>query len=177
MRGWRRGPVTRLHECRIFDLTRVRFEAGAEDPVRDFYVIESPDWVNIIPVTEDEQVVLVRQYRFGVGQPGLEVPGGMCDGNEPPLAAAIREMREETGYEAREVVPLGWVHPNPAVQNNRCHSFLARGARAVGSPTPDAEEEIEVELVPLTGIPDLIATGEITHSLVVAAFHLMALRA
>ena len=79
-----------------------------------------PDWINVIPLTDDGQVVMVRQYRFGIEGFTLEIPGGMCDPGEPPLEAARREMREETGYAPSEMIELGWVHPNPPLQNNRC---------------------------------------------------------
>lgn len=143
--------------------------------MRDFYVVTAPDWINVIPVTEDDRVILVRQYRFGIEGSTLEIPGGMCDEGEPPDAAARRELREETGYEAGDLELLGSVHPNPAIQNNRCHSFLAPGVRRVGAPDPDTDESIEVVEVPLSEIPGLIAGGKITHALVIAAFHYLGL--
>jgi ADP-ribose pyrophosphatase len=130
----------------------------------------------VIPLTDDGRVVLVRQYRFGTEDFTLEIPGGMCDSDESPLRAAAREMREETGFEARQIVPLGFVHPNPAIQTNRCHSYLARGARRVQDPTPDPFEQIEVDSVPLAEIGRLVREGAITHALVVTAFHLLSLR-
>lgn len=143
--------------------------------MRDFYVVTAPDWINVIPVTEDDRVILVRQYRFGIEGSTLEIPGGMCDEGEPPADAARRELREETGYEAGELELLGSVHPNPAIQNNRCHSFLAPGVRRVGAPDPDTDEGIEVVEVPLSEIPGLIDGGKITHALVIAAFHYLGL--
>src|SRR4051812_5610502 len=87
--------------------------------------IDTPEWCNIIAVTPEDQLVLIRQYRFGVGASTLEIPGGLVERGEDPAAAAARELEEETGYVAGRVVPLGAVHPNPALQGNRCHSFLA----------------------------------------------------
>jgi 8-oxo-dGTP pyrophosphatase MutT (NUDIX family) len=130
----------------------------------------------VVPLTDDRRVVMVRQYRFGIDGFTLEIPGGMCDGGEPPLEAALRELKEETGYEVRETVSLGWVHPNPAVQTNRCHTFLALGAHPAGPPQPDEDESFEVSAVPLDDIPGLIRDGTITHALVIAAFHLLSLR-
>jgi 8-oxo-dGTP pyrophosphatase MutT (NUDIX family) len=176
VKPWRRLGSERLQRCVVFDLDRVRFEPP-EGPAKDFWVVEAPDWINVIPLTDDGRVVLVRQYRFGIEGFTLEIPGGMCDPGESPADAALRELREETGYAAAEFVPLGWVHPNPAVQTNRCHSFLARGARLAGPPSPDEDEAFEVETVRLDDVPRLIRDGTITHAHVVAAFHLLSLRA
>ncbi len=173
MDAWRRIGSDRVHACRVFDLDRVSLAPPDGRAAKEFYVLSAPDWVNIVPVTDDARVVLVRQYRFGVEGFTLEIPGGMCDAGESPLLAAEREMREETGYEAREIVPLGWVHPNPAIQTNRCHSFLAKGARRVSDPSPDPNEQLEVTTVPLSDIPGLVREGAITHALVVTAFHLL----
>ena len=175
MRPWRRLGSERLQRCTVFDLDRVRFEPP-EGPAREFWVVEAPDWINVVPLTDDRRVVMVRQYRFGIDGFTLEIPGGMCDGGEPPLEAALRELKEETGYEVRETVSLGWVHPNPAVQTNRCHTFLALGAHPAGPPQPDEDESFEVSAVPLDDIPGLIRDGTITHALVIAAFHLLSLR-
>ena len=157
----------------MFDLDRVSFLKPGGAGVRDFYVVSAPDWINVIPLTRDDRVVLIRQYRFGIEGFTLEIPGGMCDEDELPADAALRELREETGYQPGELVPLGWVHPNPAIQTNRCHSFLARGARRVGPPEPDPDESFDVVEVALDDIPGLIAGGKITHALVVTAFHLL----
>ncbi len=176
MERWRRLGADRLQRCRVFDLDRVRYAspAGGE---RSYFVVEAPDWINVVPLTDDGRVVLVRQFRFGIDEFTLEIPGGMCDGGEPPEATARRELREETGYDCRELVPLGFVHPNPAVQTNRCHTFLARGAFPAGDPTPDDDETLEVLAVPLPEIPVMIRDGRITHALVVAAFHRLGLAA
>lgn len=154
-------------------MDRLRLETQDARRTIDFYLLRSPDWVNVIPLTDDGRVVLVRQYRVGPEELTLEVPGGVCDAGELPALAAARELREETGFEAREIVPLGFVHPNPAIQSNRCHSFLARGARRVADPTPEPFEQIEVELFALAEIPRLVREGAITHALVVSAFHLL----
>jgi len=171
------GDWKRIHKGQPLDLTILTIrEDTVEDP-RDGrhhprVILEAPDWVNIIPVTRDGQVVLIRQFRFGVWKRTLEIPGGMVDQGEDPQAAAVRELEEETGYRPREVIPLGWVHPNPAFQSNRCLSYLALDCEQIHAGQQDASEDITVELRPRDQIPSLILSGEISHALVVTAFYL-----
>jgi 8-oxo-dGTP pyrophosphatase MutT (NUDIX family) len=172
---WRRLGAERMARCRVFDVDRVRFAPPDGRDAREYFLVEAPDWINVVPLTSDGRVVMIRQFRFGIDEVTLEIPGGMCDGTEPPLAAARRELREETGYDTDDFADLGWVHPNPAVQTNRCHTFLARNARRVGPPEPDDDEAFEVVMVPLGEIPALIKDGTITHALVVAAFYKLGL--
>jgi ADP-ribose pyrophosphatase len=136
----------------------------------DFHIIESGDWVNVIPLTDDGQVVMIRQYRVGSGTVTLEIPGGLAEEGDTPEQAAVRELMEETGYEAREWVKIGETNPNPAIFNNRCHTFLAKGAKKTREQMFDQTEDIEVEEVPLSDVPDLIGKGEVDHALVIAAF-------
>jgi 8-oxo-dGTP pyrophosphatase MutT (NUDIX family) len=174
---WERLAAEIVYECRIFALRRDRSRFSRDNAEHEFHVLESPDWCNIIPLTVDEQVVMVRQFRHGVAGYTLEVPGGMVDADDAsPLVAARREMLEESGYDSARVEPLGVIHPNPAIQANRCHSFVAYDVERRRVPTFDSTEETEVVLVPLARVPDLVRSGEITHALVVVAFHWLALR-
>lgn len=169
---WERLASEIVYTCRVFSLRKDRNRSPRDGRMHDFYVLESPDWVNIIPVTSDQQVVMIRQYRHGIDQITLEIPGGTIDLHDPsPLHAARREMQEETGFDSEDIVPLGLVHPNPAIQGNRCHTFLARGAVKRFDPHFDTTEEAEVTLVPLSDIPALIRQGAISHALVVVAFY------
>jgi ADP-ribose pyrophosphatase len=173
LKPWRRRGSQRVYRCKIFDVDQIDFEPPDGRPAQPFVVIDAPDWVNVIALTPTQEVLLLRQYRFGVEQATLEIPGGMCDPGEPPIDAAQRELLEETGTRAREIVPLGWVHPNPAILSNRCHIFLARDVDRIAAPNPDPNEAFEQCSAPLSEIPRLIAKREITHALVVAAFQLL----
>lgn len=135
----------------------------------EFIVIESRDWINVIARTPSGDLVLVKQFRFGTESFTLELPGGMCDPDETPLRAAKRELREETGYEAEKWIPLGYVEPNPALQTNRCHTFLAEGAIKVGELKLDEHERIEVSTMPAEEVFKAVERCDITHALVVAA--------
>ena len=160
-------------DYRIF--SAYRHQAVHSDSGRrgEFTVIDSPDWANIIAITPDEQVILVRQFRHGTGEITLEIPGGIVDDGEDFVTAARRELREETGYRCNEVELLGVVEPNPAFMNNRCGLVLARGVHLDSGQDLDPEEFIDVVRYPLSEIPALIADGRITHSLVVSAFYFL----
>jgi ADP-ribose pyrophosphatase len=132
-------------------------------------VIEAPDWVNVVPITADDKVILVRQFRFGTWSNTLELPGGMVDPHESPAQAAPRELEEETGYRAATVSLLGVSHPNPAIFGNRLHSFLATGCVRVHAGKQDGSEDIAVELATRDELKQLVREGVVTHALVLAA--------
>jgi ADP-ribose pyrophosphatase len=161
-RGLQEFPILRLRQDRC-----VSPRTGA---AHDLVVLEAPDWVNIVALTPDEQVVLIRQWRFGAREVTLEIPGGMVDPGEAPGEAARRELLEETGYAAAEWIELGSIQPNPAILNNRCHTFLARGCVVAGAQAQIETEDISVELQPLAAVPRLLADGAISHALVAVAF-------
>ncbi len=161
---------------KVFSVRREMLRSPRTNLPHPFYVLDCPDWVNVIPLTDRNEVVLVRQFRAGTRSVTLEIPGGGVEAHDgSALVAARRELREETGHVARSWKRLGVVQPNPAIQSNRCSTYLARGCRPVGELLPDAGEDLAVDLVPLARIPDLIRSGRITHSLVIAAFHFLSL--
>ena len=137
----------------------------------EMFILEQPNWVNIIPLTVDEQVILIEQWRHGTRSVHLETPGGLMEDGESPEQSARRELLEETGYEASEVVRLGTVHPNPAIQTNVQHYLLAKNCHKIAEPNLDHAEDIQVKLVPLADVPRLIEKGKITHGIVIGGFY------
>ncbi len=149
----------------------VRRDDGDARPV---FTFETPDWCNVVAFTEAGELLFVRQHRFGTNAPSLEIPGGLVDPGEDPLAAARRELREETGYEAKEIVSLGALAPNPAMQGNQLHCYVAYGCtpHREGQRLDDLED---CELVVLTRpeVEAAIDRGEIHHALVLAGWYLL----
>jgi 8-oxo-dGTP pyrophosphatase MutT (NUDIX family) len=157
-------------EHRIMKVRHDHYRFEPTGAVRDFVVLEFPDWVNIIPIADDGRVVLIRQYRHGILENTWEVPGGVIDPGEEPMSAAVRELREETGYASEKVKLLGRVSPNPAIQGNWSYSYLAEGCRLAGERDLDPFENIEVKLFSLDDVPAMIRRGEICNSMVINAF-------
>lgn len=166
---WRLGARYPGHDYRVF---RTSFVDG-EHPVggaKRFSLIESVDWVNILAITADERVVLIRQYRVGTDEICLEIPGGMVDAGESPAEAAARELVEETGYTSTRWEQIGRVSPNPAIHTNHLYTFVAREAEQTAAPVPEGSEVIEISTATLAECHDAIRTGRIDHALVVTAF-------
>ena len=158
-------------ENRIFTLKTDTFRSPRTGREHDFYVLEAGAWVNVIPLTPTGQVVLVRQFRHGIRQTTLEIPGGLVEEGQAPAEAAARELMEETGYSSNNITLLGRTRPNPAILNNWCYSYLAEDVSEVADTELDETEDIEVVLADLDKIPEIIRSGDIDHSLVLSAFY------
>ncbi len=162
-------------EAKIYRIDRSHRRA-ADGRSAHYYVMESPDWANVVALTRDEAgrdcFVMVRQFRHGTMNVSLEFPGGVVDPGESPRDAVERELLEETGYRAESFVQLGAVHPNPALMSNRCYTFLAKEAAPAEVQSLDANEIIDVELVPVEELAADRRRPEFDHAMMLVAYHL-----
>ncbi len=168
---WRVLDEEHLQDCKVFDVHRATMESPRTGEAHPFYRIHSPAWVNVVPLTASDELVLIRQFRHGLRAVTLEIPGGLVDPGETPAEAAGRELREETGYRAGRLETLGSINPNPALFANRCHMQVALDCEWEGQIANTSTEETSVELLPLAELPGVLRRGEIDHALVVAALY------
>ena len=168
---WSAVGRERLQHCAVFDVSRIHKRSPKTGKVHPFYRIDADPWVNVVALTRNDQLVMVRQYRHGSREITLEIPGGMVDPGEQPAIAGARELREETGYAGAEPIGLGVVNPNPALFSNNVHTFLIRDAEQRFEIQNDGNEETVVELVPRSELHDRIRAGEVAHALVMSALH------
>lgn len=166
---WEALAHTTIAKTRIFDVRSTRFRHPVRGTERDFIVIDPPDWVNVVALTRDGRVVLVQQFRYGIDGFSLEIPGGVIEAGEEPVIAGVRELQEETGYTGAPARMLGSVHPNPAMQSNRCHLVYVDEAEPTHPLAWDADEEMKVVTMPVEEVFALARTGGITHSLTLNA--------
>lgn len=169
---WCLEPPRELLSTKVFDILARRGTSTADpDKHGEFFSLACPDWANVIALTPAREVVLIEQFRFGIEEVTLEIPGGIIDAGESPAEACTRELLEETGYAGDAIRMIGRVSGNPAIQNNFVHTGLILNARPAAAVNLDHLEEISLRLVPLDAIPDLVRSGAIHHAFVVAAFH------
>jgi 8-oxo-dGTP pyrophosphatase MutT (NUDIX family) len=172
IKPWAKIGSTPLGDFRVFTIRSDRKISPRTQQTHDFFVIDSVNWVNVIAVTPDQQLVLVEQYRHGSNTVELEIPGGMMDaGDGSPEQTALRELREETGYEGENPRLIGQIFPNPAIMSNLCFTVLIENCQCVHPVEFDHGEDLITRLVPIAEIPKLVAEGKIQHSLVVVALY------
>jgi 8-oxo-dGTP pyrophosphatase MutT (NUDIX family) len=167
---WTRLSSRSLVEDRWINLRADRIRTADGTVIEPWYVLDYPDWVCVVALTGDDRLVMVRQWRHGAQSWSFELPGGVIDGADAdPVAAGLRELREETGYEAEGWRHLYAAHANPAIQTNRLHVVLGTNARAVAAAAPEPGEAIRLELVPVAEVLAGIGTGRIGQSMHVGA--------
>ena len=167
---WRIEPDHQVLETPIGTIRKGPLQSRTSLKRKDFYFFDFPDWVNIIARTPDNEILLISQFRYGTKRMELEIPGGMVDPGEDPVAAGCRELLEETGFLGKNAKIIGKVCPNPAIQGNYCYTILVENAVRTAEPLPDDMEEIDWFRVPEQDIDRYIRDGKIEHGLVLNAF-------
>lgn len=137
----------------------------------DYYVLEYPNWVNAIALTEENKLILVRQYRFAADIVSLEVPGGVIDDGEMPETAIVRELQEETGYSFESCELIATLYPNPATSTNKTFTYLLKGGKKTHEQHLDEHEILNVEEYTIDEVKDLLKNNQIDQALHVAALH------
>jgi len=165
---WTRVATKVLNDLRIMKVQEVTAISPKTGNEHGFFVLDTVDWVNVLPITPDQEVVFVRQYRHGSDDLSLEIPGGMVDPGEAPIVSAARECLEESGFRASDLKSLGVLNPNPAVFNNQLHTFVAEDVVIEADIQNTATEQTEVVLVPVADLTSYLLDGRIDHALVAA---------
>jgi len=172
IKPWQKISSKPIGDFHIFTLRTDRKVSPRTGAEHDFYVLDSVNWVNVVAVTPEQQLVTIEQYRHGSDTVELEIPGGMMDAHESsPVATGIRELREETGYAGENARLIGRIFPNPAIMSNTCFTLLVENCRCVHPVQFDHSEDLITRLVPVADAPRLVAEGKITHSLVAVALY------
>jgi 8-oxo-dGTP pyrophosphatase MutT (NUDIX family) len=176
IKPWPLIQSTPSGDFRIFKIRTDRRRSPRTDVDHDFLVIDCPNWVNVIALTPDEELVMIEQFRAGTDSIELEIPGGLIDSTDAdPVAAGVRELREETGFEGECAKILGEIRPNPAIMSNTCYTILVQDCRLSAPTEFDPGEDLVTRLVPLDQLNSLVTGGMIGHSLVTVALYYLEL--
>ncbi|MDB5134475.1 MAG: hydrolase [Mucilaginibacter sp.] len=162
---WKKLSSTYIHKGPWATLRSDRCEMPDGHIVEDYYVLEYPNWVNAVAITEDNEILMVHQYRHAAGIVSLEIPGGVIDDGELPEQALRRELLEETGYQFDDFELLCTVYANPSTANNHTYCYLAKGGKKVQEQKLDAQEELVVETFTIPEVKQLLADNKIAQSL------------
>jgi 8-oxo-dGTP pyrophosphatase MutT (NUDIX family) len=172
IRPWQKLASRQVGDFRIFTVRSDEKISPRTGSKHDFFIIDCVDWVNVLAVTPDDQLVMVEQFRHGSNTVELEIPGGIMDtGDASPVETGVRELREETGYEGRNARLLGHIFANPAIMSNTCHTVIVEHCAPRHAVEWDSGEDMLTRLVPIAEVPQLVATGKIRHPLVVVALY------
>jgi ADP-ribose pyrophosphatase len=172
IRPWQKLSSQLLGNFRIFTVRSDRKVSPRTQAEHDLFVIDCANWVNVVAMTSRQEIVMVEQYRHGSNTVELEIPGGMIDAKDAsPVAAGVRELREETGYAGTNACLIGEIFPNPAIMSNVCYTVLVENCDLVHPVEFDSGEDLITHLVPVAEIPQLVADKKIRHSLVAVALY------
>lgn len=171
MKKWTRGELTEVFRSIVFRAYKTRVENFEKTKSGEFDIVRCANWVNVVALTTDNKMILVRQYRAGLDDITIETPAGGINFNEEPLLAAKRELEEETGYVSSEWSSLGYVDVNPAFMTNKCFFFLAKNCRNVDIQNFDPLEEIEIDLKDISDVKEMMSAQKITHSLTLISLY------
>ncbi len=154
-----------INKHRYFTARKDRYQTNTGKIVDPYFVVELPTAAGAVAITENNEIILIKQYRYPVNEIMTEIPGGFIDPGEKPEEAIRRELLEETGYSFSEIYLLGTTALNPGVLNNFTYMFIALGGVKTAQQSLDQNEEIEIVLKPLEEVRSMLMRHEIKQSM------------